>query len=243
MCTFAASKNFDPNKHGEMDMNAKQLIAGLQENPDPAINQLAEYVERLGLEKDRYLTILDTMAEGWWQWEVGSREAYQNPNWFRMLGFAAGEIIPSLDTWMDLMHPDDRETAFVRQQELMDRQDSWELIFRMRAKDGSYRWVLSRGKVAERAANGKAKFVVRTHRDITEQRELERKVWVGESSSLLQRVFQVAPSGFKVYDYLNRRITFSARIMEILYGRRDEDYHILSEDEMLERIHSNLKFR
>jgi PAS domain-containing protein len=46
----------------------------------------------------------------------------------------------------------------------------------MRSKDGTWRWILGRGKAASRDAEGKARLIVGTHVDITERKQIEQKI-------------------------------------------------------------------
>jgi PAS domain S-box-containing protein len=69
------------------------------------------------------------------------------------------------------VHPEEREKAFTEYEHWGNETNTIE--FRLRAKDGSWRWIMSRGKVVERDPEGQAHRIVGTHVDITERKEAE----------------------------------------------------------------------
>jgi PAS domain S-box-containing protein len=92
-----------------------------------------------------------------------------------MLGYSDGELPQAFESWEGLLHPEDKESAsryvngFVRRLNSRD----FEMQFRMRAKDGQYRWILSKGRVNERDLAGYPSVLLGTHVDITTQKNIE----------------------------------------------------------------------
>ncbi|MDZ7647829.1 MAG: PAS domain-containing protein [Cytophagales bacterium] len=76
--------------------------------------------------------------------------------WFKMLGLEPREGVVSNSLWKERIHPDDRVRAIENQQRLLKSDDPWEQEFRMLHQDGRYIWILSRGKVLYRSADGEA---------------------------------------------------------------------------------------
>ena len=97
--------------------------------------------------------------------------------WKQQLGYVDGEIGDSYDEWECRLHPDDRERArAVALAYLAAPWPNYEQEFRLRHKDGSYRWILPRGAVYD-DAEGKPQRIFGVHIDITERklREIERE--------------------------------------------------------------------
>ena len=122
---------------------------------------------------DRLQSILDTITDGYFDHDIPSGMAFYSPSWGTMLGFAPEELGKNGVTWMDLIHPDDLPAILGRfQKEQVARgAERMENQFRLRTKDGSWRWVLSRGQVVQRDETGQPVRIVGVHTDITRLKE------------------------------------------------------------------------
>ncbi len=114
---------------------------------------------------------------GLWDLHVPSGEAVFNDRWSEMLGYEPGEIEASYASWAALLHPEDApRVRAIYDEHISQRTPSYEAEFRMRAKDGSWRWILSRGRVFARDDAGEALRMVGTHLDITERKRNEQEM-------------------------------------------------------------------
>jgi PAS domain S-box-containing protein len=112
---------------------------------------------------------------GLWDWKVPEGTVYFAPTWKAHLGYEDHELANSFDTWMALMHPEDRErvpAAVMRHVKEPSCGDRFMNEFRMRAKDGSWRWIAGYGRVL-RDASGQGIRLIGYHVDITERKERE----------------------------------------------------------------------
>jgi PAS domain S-box-containing protein len=99
-----------------------------------------------------------------------------------MLGYTANEIEPRLDSWKKLIHPDD--ISLVNESmsaHLAGMPPIFELEYRMRSKSGEWLWILDRGKVMKRDADGNALRMTGMHLDITERKMAEKALQESES--------------------------------------------------------------
>ncbi|OQW79518.1 MAG: hypothetical protein BVN35_01345 [Proteobacteria bacterium ST_bin11] len=130
--------------------------------------------EQLKISEERLGFALAASNDGIWDWNIGDNSCYCNKAYFEMLGYEPGELGQSADShWIQLLDPEQR-TEIVRQaQNELQTKGFYELEFQMQAKDGSYKWILSRAKVVERDQNGQALRAVGTHTDLTARKELE----------------------------------------------------------------------
>jgi PAS domain S-box-containing protein len=111
---------------------------------------------------------------GTWNWDIGTGHVDFNDRQATMLGYTPGEFAPRLETWTDLVHPDDRQRVHqALTDHLEGRTPTYETEHRLRCKDGSWRWVLDRGRVIERDAAGKPLRAAGTHLDITPRKVAE----------------------------------------------------------------------
>lgn len=111
-----------------------------------------------------------------WDWNCTTGELFFNERWPEMLGFRPTEVEPHIDSWRKLVHPEDAQRVFdVLEKHLAGRTPSYETEYRLRAKSGEWKWVLDRGMVFERDAEGKPLRAAGTHLDITQHRRLEEE--------------------------------------------------------------------
>lgn len=121
---------------------------------------------------------MDAAANGVWDLDVPTGNAYFGPNWHGMLGFNPGEIPPTYDSWLNLLHPDDVERVITElENHLNGSKKDYSIEFRMLCKDGRYKWVLSSGAIIERDKDGKPTRMVGTHTDITSIKEKDEIIW------------------------------------------------------------------
>lgn len=113
---------------------------------------------------------ISASGDGLWDWDAVHNTVSYSPRYISMLGYTPEEFPPVLESWMNRIHPDDVERTVSRQLlviESPENGDSFECSYRMRRADGSYAWILGRGYVSHRDANGRATRLVGLHTDIT----------------------------------------------------------------------------
>lgn len=112
---------------------------------------------------------LDSAGDGVWDWNLATGEEYVSPRIKAMYGYADGDLASSAAELDARTHPDDvPQMQADRQAHFDGRAPAYRNEHRIRCKDGSWKWVLSRGMVIERDADGKPLRMVGTHTDITE---------------------------------------------------------------------------
>jgi PAS domain S-box-containing protein len=133
--------------------------------------------EALSLSVDRFTSAMEAANDGLWDFHLPTGKSYFSARYYGMLGYDLESFLPGEEAWLNLIHPDDREpTQRKFQAYLQNETDSYEAEFRMRHKAGHYLWILSRGKVVRRDAQGRSLQVVGTHSDITARKLAEEKV-------------------------------------------------------------------
>ena len=111
---------------------------------------------------------------GSWDWNVQTGDVQYNERWATMLGYRVEELASRAETWESLVHPDDRRDVFaILNAHLDGRTPSYEVEHRLRHKSGSWVWVLSRGRVTARDAQGRPLRAAGTHLDISKRRQAE----------------------------------------------------------------------
>ncbi len=118
-------------------------------------------------------------GDGLWDWDRETGESYYSPRWKSMIGYEDHEIAHDLAEWEARLHPDDRPRALAALRSCTEGgETAYEVEYRFRHKDGSYRWILDRG-VAVRGAAGVTRMAG-SHTDITERKRMEQELREGE---------------------------------------------------------------
>jgi PAS domain S-box-containing protein len=136
-------------------------------------------------EKDRFQLAIDGTSEGIWDWKVGSDYVYFSPTYKKMIGYEDNELENHFETWKSRIHPDDLARVLEDVQLHIDKKTQvYESEFRFQHKNGSWVWVLARGK-ALFDESGNATRMIGFHTDLTKRKELERKMLNAEKMSSL----------------------------------------------------------
>ncbi len=124
--------------------------------------------------EERVRLALLCSGDGVWDINLQSRAMVFLEGWEKILGYQPGELEQTLDGYVDLIHPDDRNRMEVEIKRHIDGESAtYQCEFRIRTKDGGWRWALSRGKLWSRTADGKALRMIGTHTDITSRKVSE----------------------------------------------------------------------
>ena len=163
-------------------------------------NTLAESEERLSRESQRLDEIIWGTNVGTWEREILGGELKLNERCAEIIGYSLAELQPvSLNTWRDLIHPDDLKIANVLLDKNFTRQlDYYECENRMRHKNGDWVWVLDRGKVVSWSEEGKPLRMVGTQTDISARKQAENALQA--SNERLSLFMESATDGFILFD-------------------------------------------
>lgn len=126
---------------------------------------------------------IDVTEDGMWDWNPITNTVIYSPKWKQMLGYEEHEISNSLDEWSKRVHPEDMQGVMkILQEHLEGKSEYYISEHRLLCKDGSYKWILDRGK-ASFFQDAKPSRVVGFHTDISKRKELEMELF-SKSSSL-----------------------------------------------------------
>lgn len=144
--------------------------------------------------EQRLALALEAGQLGFWDWHVPSGHVIFGGRWAAMLGYEPEEIEPHVRAWEKLLHPDEVERVKrVVRDHLEGRTELYECVHRLRHKDGSWRWILDRGRVVARDDAGSPVRAIGTHTDITERKLAEEAL--RRSEATLSAVLDALPVG------------------------------------------------
>jgi PAS domain S-box-containing protein len=133
--------------------------------------------QRLQAGEQRWKFALESSGFGVWDWDLTSNKIFRSSQFKMMLGFGADEWIPGSENgWQPLVHPEDVPgTEQAVSDHLLQKSDDFVREFRMRCKDGSWKWVMGRGKVTLRDGENRAMRMTGTLEDISRRKAAEER--------------------------------------------------------------------
>jgi PAS domain S-box-containing protein len=141
---------------------------------------------------ERMALAIEGSGTGIWDRNAVTGEMYYSRGWKAILGYEDWELSSHLEDAYQRIHPDDlpyvQETV---RQHFASRSDTYQVEHRIRCRDGSYKWISSRGKVVARDAQGNALRMIGTTTDITEVKRLTDKL--AKSSRMLDYLTSEIP--------------------------------------------------
>ncbi len=174
--------------------------------------------EEIREQKERLALVIAGTGVGLWDWHVQTGAVVFNERWAEIVGHTLAELGPiSIQTWIDLCHPDDLAVSNALLADVFSRKSPIYLCdARMRHKDGRWVWVRDSGRVIEWDADGRPWRMVGTHLDITEEKQSLEQI-TGYRNQL-EAILAAAPDGVMTVDE-RLRITRFNPAAERLFDR------------------------
>ncbi len=120
--------------------------------------------------EERARLVVQASNIGLWDWNLVTNEVFFSAEWKGQLGYADAELPNRFEEWESRLHPADREAVLAAVKDYLEgRRATYDVEFRLRHKDGSWRWSLTRAKMV-RDETGKPVRIMGCHIDITERK-------------------------------------------------------------------------
>jgi PAS domain S-box-containing protein len=140
-------------------------------------NDLYKIIEKREVEKnlkkseDRWQFAIEGSNDGIWDWNLLTGDVFFSNRWKEIIGYGPDDLEKKLSEWQNRVHPDDIEAVMVKLQQHFNRNTpDYISEHRILCRDGSWKWILDRGKVLEWTPDGKPARMVGTHTDITDRK-------------------------------------------------------------------------
>ena len=195
-------------------------------------NQIKLDDEKRNSEK-RWQIAIENSGYGLWDWNIQTDECYFSDAWKSMLGFAPNEVENKVHEWTIKVHPDDLEKAEEDVlKHLKGETEFYESTHRMKCKDGSFKWILDKGKIVEWDENGKPLKMIGTHHDLSV--EIETKEKLTKQKDSLNEAQHLSKIGSWEFDVKTQTSTWS-----------DEQFNIFEIEPSIEprNLHKEYKSR
>ena len=165
----------------------------------------------------RLRVTLEATRVGIWDWNLRTGAWHANPTYFTMLGYEPDAGPQTRDIWGPRRHPDDRELvhdAFDAVREL--GRQNFDVEFRVRHADGSWRWVSTSGRAVEFDHRGRASRMLGLQIDITERKQAQ--LALARSEELLRQLAGNIPEAFWVREADSERILYASPGWQAITG-------------------------
>jgi PAS domain S-box-containing protein len=153
--------------------------------------------KRLVKSEERLEFALTGADLGLWDWNIETDRVIINTKWASMLGYEVSEVAANLSKREMMIHPEDKKSRITAlNNHLSGKTPFYASEYRIKTKDGTWRWVLDRGKITKKKSDGTPIRMTGTHLDIHYRKEAERKL-VELTKSLQQSNY-----GLKQFAYI-----------------------------------------
>jgi len=177
-----------------------------------------DVTEKLEAQRDRdemnrrLQLALGAASVGLWDYYPQETTIVFSAEWKRQLGFEPDELADEVIEWADRLHPDDADRVIEYLQDYVARGEAGEysIEFRLRHRDGSYRWMLANGRAIE-FDGGKVTRMLGCHVDITARRRAEERI------RFLREIVEQTPDGIVCTD-TDFKINYMNKAAEDLFG-------------------------
>jgi PAS domain S-box-containing protein len=179
---------------------------------DERLRELHTSDERLGL-------VMRGTSDGIWDWDLRRNTTYFSPRFRELLGYEGEQEFRLMFQFRTDLHPDDRDRTIAAQDNALLRHARFDEIYRLRCKDGRYRWFRGRGS-AEWGEDGSACRFAGSLSDISEQKAAEEAL--RESEERLFYAVRGSSDGIWDWNVAHNQYYISPRYRELLgYSEQD----------------------
>ncbi len=173
LCQVEESKKRLQQKNEEIQTQNEE-IQTQNEDLEETLEQLQASKYELMESEERLKLSLSSTGQGLWDLNLVTAEVSTTEELYTMLGYQPGEFECNINGWESLLHPGDKEFATKELYQYIDGFiSSYANEFRLKTKDGNYKWIQSKGKIIEHDHKGNPKRIIGTHIDITEKKKGE----------------------------------------------------------------------
>jgi len=185
------------------------------------VTSLKKETVRADLASQRLTEALKIGEMAWWEWDVRSGQVIFDERKAIMLGYRVDEFPTDVHEICKLIHPDDFVFTMQAMQDYLEGlSEEWNLMYRIRRKDGAYGWFYDRGSIVERDSESKPLKLIGTVIEISKLKKLENDLRY--SQELFETFLNNSPIAQTIVDH-DGWIIYANKRAERIFGlnRRD----------------------
>jgi PAS domain S-box-containing protein len=166
----------DITERKQAEEEIRQLNASLEQRVRERTAQLAAANEQLRSSELQLKQAAHAGNVGLWDWDLTTNQVFFSPEWKQQIGYEDHEISNDFNAWQSRIHPDDLEPTLQKVHAATVKPGAkYEVEFRFRHKNGSYRWILAQASILN-DRDGKPERLLGSHVDITERKQIEQEI-------------------------------------------------------------------
>lgn len=203
----------------ELSATHEELMA-MDEELTQQYDELEKHRNALIVSDQRYSLAVEGANDGIWDWDIPTDTYFFSLKWKSVFGYEENELENSFSTWEMLLHPDDQKRSVNAVfSYLQAKKGIYSNTYRIRCKDGQYRWILSRGKAIWDAEGNAIRFAG-SHTDITEQVMMQE--YLRQEKEFSESIIRDAPMIVFVIDRDGKLIKVNP-FAEVLTGYKKDE--------------------
>ncbi len=222
-------------------IRAIHAVARYDEERHMIIGSIQDITTRKTLEetirnkRKRLEILIEGSRVGTWEWNIKTGETTFNAIWAEQLGYTLEELTPyNITTWERLVHPDDRvRVANALRSYIEGTSPDYDCEHRLHHKNGSWIWILDRGRIVSHDTDGRPFLMFGTHTDITRLKSAEEQANI--SATQLHEAVRAATIGLWDWDLRTNKVFYSREWKQQIGYREDEIVN--SYEEWEKRVH------
>lgn len=171
--------------------------------------------QRLKESEARWKFAIESSGDGVWDRNMQTDHVEYSKRWREMFGYAENDALPTPQDWMNNIHGDDQAHVMALIQAPATQMSSGiRAEYRMRCKDNSYKWILSRSKIVSYSDDGQPLRMVGIHTDISERKQIEADL--RNKQLQLHEAMRIARMGCWQLDFASGNFQWSEEIYGLL---------------------------
>ena len=185
--------------------------------------------------EERLQFALEAAHQGVWDWNLETNEVIYSASYKKLYGFADDDLKNDVSEWITRIHPEDQQLVYDSVvNHLQSENPVYDTQYRIRDKDGRYRWVMAKGRLLRRDETGKPLRMIGTHTDITEA--IEREEALRRINERFDSMMKATHELLWEWDIAADEILRSKESLKKVYGIQD-DSSIKKVENWLQHIH------
>ena len=182
------------------------------------ITERKEAEHTLRRNEARLTLALEAASMGTWDWDLPSGEMSWSPETHRILGDPRHVRTPSFDSFLELLHPADRDRVSRTMTDAIERDSSYETEFRVAGNCDVERWVMGKGKALR---NGKPLRMLGVFVDFTERHRVESELRELGGRLINAHEQERVRLSRELHDDLAQRVSMLAAELGLLHQQRE----------------------
>lgn len=170
-----------------------QVIYGMDGKPlrmigvNYDVTDRKQLVDELRQTKEQLQKVLVASNAWLWDWDTCANEMHVSREWMVQFGYEEEELTNDFESWDSLLHPDDRDRVLAYLRAYLENPvGNYRQEFRVRHRDGSYRWIASTA-VPGREPDGQQIRMLGFDSDITDRKQLEAQFYQAQKMEAVGR--------------------------------------------------------